>query len=94
MQSAIDKMKKEIEYSKNKENLEKQYIEMKQIFKKHPELLRGHNLYELLECYLRYYGKTTKKYQEYDDEIIKNMEIPLDIKILKFGVGRYKLDKS
>ena len=94
MKTGIDKMKNEIKYSEKRESLEKQYVEMKQKFKKHPELLRGHTLYELLECYLSYYGKSLKNYKEYNDEIIKEMEIPLNIKILKFGFGGYKLDKT
>lgn len=89
MQSSIDKMKNEIKYSEKKLILEKQYLEMKQRFKAHPELLRGHTLFELLECYLKYYGKAIKNYKEYNDEIIKRMEIPLDIKVLKFGIGKY-----
>ena len=93
MQKDINKMKNEIYHSKNKKNLENQYSEMKQKFKTHPELLRGHTLFELLECYLKYYGKSIKKYKEYNDEIVKRMEIPLDIKILKFGIGKYKLEK-
>ena len=93
MQSSINKMKNEIRFSEKKEILEKQYIEMKQKFKLHPELLRGHTLYELLESYLNYYGKDLKNYKEYNSEIIKNMDIPLDIKVLKFGFGGYKLEK-
>ena len=92
MQKGIDKMKREIEFSHNKKNLENQYLEMKQKFKSQPEFLRGHTLYELLECYLRYYGKSIKNYKEYKDEIIKKMDIPLNIKVLKLGIGRYKLD--
>jgi hypothetical protein len=91
MQNSIDKMKKEIQFSENRKNLEIQYSKMKHKFKSHPELLRGHTLFELLECYLKHYGKTIKNYKEYNDEIIKEMEIPLDIKILKFGFGGYKL---
>lgn len=93
MQHAIDKMKNEIKFSERKAILEKQYLEMKQKFKTHPELLRGHTLFELLECYLKYYGKTIKHFNEYNDKIIKAMEIPLNIKVLKFGIGRYKLDE-
>ena len=67
---------------------------MKQKFKVHPELLRGHTLFELLECYLRHYGKSIKNYKEYNDEIIKSMNIPLNIKVLKFGIGKYKLNEK
>lgn len=91
MQNGIEKMKKEIQFSENKKNLETQYSEMKQKFKEHPELLRGHTLFELLECYLNHCGKTIKDYKEYNDEIIKEMNIPLDIKVLKFGFGGYKI---
>ena len=91
MQSAINKMQNEIKFSENRTNLEEQYLKMKQSLKMHPELLRGHTLFELLECYLKYYGKTIKNYKEYNDEIIKRMDIPLDIKILKFDIGKYKL---
>lgn len=91
MKNGIDKMKKEIQFSENRRNLENQYSEMKKKFKTHPELLRGHTLFELLECYLNHYGKTLKDSKEYNDEIIKEMDIPLDIKILKFGFGGYKL---
>lgn len=94
MKNSIDKMKLEINFSENKKNLEKQYSEMKQKLKSYPELLRGHTLYELLECYLRYYGKSIKNYKEYKDEIIKEMDIPLNIKILKFDIGKYKLEKG
>lgn len=87
LQNGINKMKNSI----NNSELESQYLEMKQKFKTHPELLRGHTLYELLECYLKHYGKTLKNYKEYNDEIIKKLEIPLDIKILKFDSGKYKL---
>lgn len=92
MQRAINKMKNEIKFSEKKAILEKQYIEMKQKFKMHPELLRGHTLFELLESYLKYCRKTIKNYNEYNNEIIKKMEIPLDIKVLKFENGKYKLD--
>ena len=88
MQSAINKMQNEIKFSENRTNLEEQYLKMKQSLKMHPELLRGHTLFELLECYLKYYGKTIKNYKEYNDEIIKRMDIPLDIKILKFDIGK------
>ena len=91
MQIGINKMKNEINYSENRKNLEIQYSEMKQKFKAHPELLRGHTLFELLECYLSYYGKSIKNYKEYNDEIIKSMNIPLNIKVLTFGIGKYKL---
>ena len=94
MQSGIDKMKNEIKYSEDRKNLESQYSEMKQKFVAHPELLRGHTLFELLECYLKYYGKAIKNYKEYNNEIIKEMEIPLDIKILKFDSCKYKLVKE
>ena len=94
MQHAIDKMKNEIKFSEKRAILEKQYLEMKQKFKTHPELLRGHTLFELLACYLKYYGKTIKNFNEYNDKIIKEMEIPLDIKVLKFGIGKYKLDEK
>lgn len=95
MKNAIDKMQNEIKFSENRKNLEKQHLEMKQRFKTHPELLRGHTLFELLECYLKYYGKTIKNYKEYNDEIIKRMNIPLNIKILKFDDnGRYKLNEE
>lgn len=90
MQISIDKMKNEINYSVNKKNLENQYIEMKKKFKNQPELLRGHTLYELLECYLRYYGKKIKNNKEYDNEIIIGMDIPLDIKVLKFNGRKYE----
>lgn len=90
MQNSINKMKNEIKFSENKKELENQYLEMKQKFKIHPELLRGHTLYELLECYLRYYGKTIKNYKNYNNEIIKEMNIPLNIKVLNFGIGKYK----
>ena len=92
MQKGIEKMKREIEFSHNKINLENQNLEMKQRFKTHPEFLRGHTLYELLECYLRYYGKSTKNHKKYKDKIIKEMAIPLNIKVLKLDIGRYKLD--
>lgn len=94
MKNDIAKMKSTIEKSHNKKNLENQYLEMKQKFKTHPEFLRGHTLYELLECYLSYYGKSLKNYKEYKDEIIKKMDIPLTIKVLKIGSGGYKLDKT
>ena len=94
MQCTIDKMKNEINFSENRENLEKQYLEMKQKLKRHPELLRGHTLFELLECYLKYYGKTIKNCNKYNNKIIKEMEVPLDIKVLKFGFGGYKLEKE
>lgn len=90
MQNAINEMKKNITNSV----LESQYLEMKQKFKKHPELLRGHTLYDLLECYLKHYGKTLTTYREYNDEIIKKLDIPLDIKILKFNGGKYKLEET
>ncbi len=98
LDSSIDKMKREIKFSQNKDILEKQYIEMKQKFKEFPELLRGHTLYALLECYLNHNGKTLKKYYEdegmrYNNEIIKNMNIPLDIRVLKINYGGYKLEK-
>lgn len=94
MQNGIKKMKKEIQFSENRKNLENQYIEMKAKFKKHPELLRGHTLYELLECYLSHYKKSIKDFQEYNDKVIKEMDIPLNIKVLKFGFGGYKLEKD
>lgn len=94
MQNSINKMKNEIKFSENKSNLEIQYSEMKKKFKVHPELLRGHTLFELLECYLNYYGKTIKNYKDYNNKIIKEMDIPLNIKILQFGIGRYKWDKT
>lgn len=94
MKSDIEKMKSEIIWSSNRKNLEMQYAEMKQKFKLHPELLRGHTLFELLECYLKYYGKTIKNYKDYNNKIIKEMDIPLDIKILKFGFGGYKLEEE
>lgn len=94
MQSNIDKMKNEIKFSEKKALLVTQYLEMKQKLKTHPELLRGHTLFELLECYLKYYGKAIKNYKEYNNEIIKKMEIPLDIKVLKFDIGKYKLDET
>ena len=67
---------------------------MKQKFKKHRELLRGHTLYEFLECYLNHYGKSLKNYQEYNEEIVKKLKIPLDITILKFGIGKYKIEEK
>lgn len=92
MKSDIEKVKKEIEHSKNSENLKIQYKEMKQKFKSNLDLLRGHNLFELLECYLKYYGKSIRNNRKYNEEIIKKMEVPLNIKVLKFGsMGRYKL---
>lgn len=96
LNNAIDKMKKEINYSENKESLENQHLQMKQKFKKYPELLRGHTLYALLECYLNHNGKTLKKYYEdegmtYNNEIIKNMDVPLDIKVLKVNIGKYRV---
>lgn len=94
MQKGIEKMKKEIQFSENKKNLESQYKEMKDKFMNHPELLRGHTLFELLECYLKHYGKTIKDYKGYNDKIISGMNIPLDIKVLKFGFGGYKLEKG
>ena len=94
MQNGIEKMKKEVQFSENRISLEKQYKEMKSIFKIHPELLRGHTLFELLECYLNYYGKTVKDYNDYNDEIIKSMDIPLNIKVLKLGFGGYKLKEE
>lgn len=94
MKNGIDKMKREIQFSENRNNLESQYLEMKKKFKEHPELLRGHTLFELLECYLNHYGKTIKDYNEYNDKIIKEMDIPLNIKVLKFGFGGYKLEKK
>lgn len=94
MQNCIEKMKKEIQFSKNKRNLESQYLEMKKKFKEHPELLRGHTLFELLECYLNHYGKTIKDYKEYNDKIVKGIDVPIDIKILKFRFGGYKLEKE
>ena len=87
-------MKKEIQFSENKKNFESQYKEMKDKFMNHPELLRGHTLFELLECYLKHYGKTIKDYKGYNDKIISGMNIPLDIKVLKFGFGGYKLEKG
>lgn len=97
MQKGINKMKNKIVHIRDREKkeiLEQQHLEMKQKFKIHPELLRGHTLYEFLECYLNRYGKTLKNHEEYNKEIVKRMEIPLDIKILKFGLGKYKLEKK
>lgn len=94
LKNDIKKMKSTIEKSHNRKSLESQYLEMKQKFKTHPEFLRGHTLYELLECYLKYYGKSLKNYKEYKDEIIKEMDIPLTIKVLKIDSGGYKLDKT
>lgn len=93
MQEAIEKMKNEIKFSEHRIILEKQHLEMKQKFKLHPELLRGHTLFELLECYLKHYGKSIKNYEKYNNQIIKNIEIPIDIKILKIGIGKYRLDE-
>ena len=67
---------------------------MKAKLKKHPELLRGHTLYDLLECYLSHYKKSIKDFQEYNDKVIKEMDIPLNIKVLRFGFGGYKLEKD
>lgn len=94
MQDGIEKMKKEIQFSENKKNLESQYSEMKKKFKEHPELLRGHTLFELLECYLNHNGKAIKDFKEYNYEIVKKMDIPLNIKVLKFGFGGYKLEEK
>lgn len=94
MKNDIEKMKKEVEFSKNRKNLEIQYNEMKQKFKNKPELLRGHTLFELLESFLNYYGKKIKDYKEYNNEIINKMSIPLDIKILNFSSGGYKVKEK
>lgn len=97
MQNGINKMKTQIiqiSDREKKEILEKQYLEMKQKFKKHRELLRGHTLYEFLECYLNHYGKSLKNHQEYNEEIVKRLKIPLDITILKFGIGKYKIEEK
>ncbi len=97
MQNGINKMKTQIiqiSDREKKEILEKQYLEMKQKFKKHRELLRGHTLYEVLECYLNHYGKSLKNHQEYNEEIVKRLKIPLDITILKFGIGKYKIEEK
>ena len=93
MQGSIDIMKKEIINSDNRKSLASQYSEMKKEFKAHPELLRGHTLFELLECYLNHYGKTLKNYKEYNDEIIKEMDIPLKIRILTFDGKNYKQEE-
>lgn len=90
MQRSISEMKSKI----NNSELENQYLEMKRKLKNNPELLRGHNLYELLECYLKQYGKTLKYYKEYNNRIIKNLEIPLNIKVLKLSNGHYKVDEN
>lgn len=100
MQKGIETMKKEIEYSHNRKNFENQYLEMKQKFKQQPELLRGHTLFELLECYLRYYGKYLTSYNEFDykyeykKDLIKSMSIPLIIKKLKIKFGEYIICKK
>lgn len=92
MKSSIEKMKNSINRSNNKDELEEQFVEMKQKFKSQPELLRGHTLFDFLECYLKHYGKDIKAYKKYNNEIIKELNIPLDIKVLKFGYGRYELE--
>lgn len=94
MHEGIEKMKKEIQFSENRKTLESQYLEMQKKFKEHPELLRGHTLFDILECYLNYCGKKIINCKKYNEKIIKEMEIPLDIKILKLGFGGYKLNKK
>lgn len=94
MQEGIEKMKKEIQFSENRRTLESQYLEMKKKFKEHPELLRGHTLFDMLECYLNYCEKKITNCKRYNEKIIKEMDIPLDIKVLKFGFGGYKLNEK